>query len=127
MQASDPPQGQDNVPNHTDDAPDGGALVNPPLGITGNPPPVSEHGKASQNTSRAPWWRRLDAWRFIAEVIILAVTIRIAFIYSGQLCQMIESNTINRESVETVQRAFLSFNRLEAARVIDPMNPREHS
>ncbi len=55
----------------------------------------------------------------IVELLVLIVGVRVACIYSGQLNQMIESNEISRESLTSVQRAFVSFKRFEYFRTQD--------
>lgn len=47
--------------------------------------------------------------RFRVEIVALAAGIGVLVIYICQLSAMRESNTINRESVEVAQRAFVAF------------------
>jgi hypothetical protein len=58
-------------------------------------------------------WRRIadniDWSQVILDLLLIVIGIRLAYIYSGQLDQMIESNRISRESLESVQRAFVNF------------------
>jgi hypothetical protein len=110
MKESDTPQGQDNTPNNTNDAQNSGALSNPPPRVSGDPPSPPEHDHPDNDSGPSEWWRRLSAWTFIGEMVLIAITLYIACIYSGQLDQMIESNEINRESLESVQRAFMILN-----------------
>jgi hypothetical protein len=51
--------------------------------------------------------RRGEGWLIGINGSLLIATIVIAVIYFGQLRQMIESNSINREALESVQRAFI--------------------
>jgi len=46
---------------------------------------------------------------FVTQILLLIIGGYVAKIYSCQLNQMIESNRINRESLESVQRAYVSF------------------
>jgi hypothetical protein len=119
MQESNTPQGQDNTTDRANDAQNGSALRNPSLGIGGNPPPPPEHTNADNHSGQPLRRRILDYLRFGAEIIILVVTIRIACIYSAQLFQMVESNRINRDALESVQRAFVSPRRVEVTPIPD--------
>jgi hypothetical protein len=113
MDELDASQGQDQTTKETDKPQNRGALTNRPPGIPDNPPPPTE----GHNPNNPQWWRRLDSWRFVAEVLILAITIKIACIYSSQLTQMIESNNINREALQSVQRAFVSQTDIQQTRL----------
>jgi hypothetical protein len=56
-------------------------------------------------------------WKIILEVGAVAVGLYLAWVYHGQLNQMIEANRIGRESLESVQRAFVSFREISYARI----------
>jgi len=80
-----------------------GTVDNPPPPSDMKPPPAntseSQHGKPDQT----PWWK------IVLEASAVVVGIVVALIYIGQLRQMIESNRINRENMESVQRALVFF------------------
>jgi hypothetical protein len=59
------------------------------------------------------WWGQQKNWHFILQICLLLVGGYVAWIYSGQLDQMIESNKINRDSLQTVQRAFVFASDIE--------------
>lgn len=109
MDRSGAPKGQDNTPNHTNDSQNSGTLGNAPPRVGGDPPSPPEHSNPNRNSGQPPWWRQLPIWTFIGEMVLVAITLRIACIYSGQLDQMIESNKISSESLQSVQRAFVRW------------------
>jgi hypothetical protein len=112
MNDSHTPQSQDNTAQHESERHNSGSgVVDIPSGLTADPSPRNKHANADNHEK--PFWKKLDSYRFIAELAILLVTIRIACIYSGQLKQMIESNRINRDSLYTVQRAFIVYDGVE--------------
>jgi hypothetical protein len=88
MTNSDTPQGQDNTANETRNSDQG-----------------CYH--AYHKTKPAKWWHRIDWSQVVLDGLLLLVGIKLAVIYTGQLSQMIESNRISRESLESVQRAFV--------------------
>jgi hypothetical protein len=55
-----------------------------------------------------------ECWLIGINGSLLVATIVIACIYSRQLTEMRTSNAINRESLESVQRAFVTFHYLQA-------------
>jgi hypothetical protein len=73
-------------------------------------PPQGDDGIVKHNSPPycAPWWKRVN-WQLLVEIAVFLVGVKVAFIYSGQLRQMIESNDINRENVESVERALVFF------------------
>ena len=87
MDKSEAPKGQGNAANRSD---------------------RPKNHNPNDDSSKPPLWKRLEVWKFGGEVIIIIVTLRIACIYSGQLDQMIQSNRISRESLQSVQRAFVA-------------------
>lgn len=92
------PKSQDTSANRGNDPHDSG----------GDPPTPPEHNNSDDDS--APLSKRLEVWKFMGEVIIIIITFYIACIYYGQLNQMIESNRISRESLQSVQRAFITVN-----------------
>lgn len=48
-------------------------------------------------------------WKTAVEVGTLFIGLFVAYVYYGQLGQMIESNRISHDSLESVQRAFMTF------------------
>jgi hypothetical protein len=62
--------------------------------------------KAETQEREKPW--KKDR-KFLLEIAAIAVGASVALIYAAQLCQMIKQNRISRDSLEKVQRAFVSF------------------
>jgi hypothetical protein len=56
-------------------------------------------------------------WKIILEVGAVVVGLYVAWVYHGQLNEMIESNRISRESLESIQRAFVTFKNISYARI----------
>jgi hypothetical protein len=83
-------------------------------GIAGNPPPPVEHGRADQHPDKLSWWRDRHFW---IQIAIFLVGCYVACIYSRQLREMVKSNKINREALESVQRAFIT---LKSSHLSDP-------
>jgi hypothetical protein len=71
--------------------------------------------KNSENimNNASKWWHEPA---HIIQTAAVGVGTIVALIYIGQLCQMIKSNNINREALESVQRAFISFNHIQEER-----------
>jgi hypothetical protein len=67
-------------------------------------PPPERHGKREHcRPDQTPWYK------MILEAVVVFAGLYVAWIYSGQLNQMIESNRISRESLEVVEGAIVSF------------------
>src|SRR5271170_185223 len=64
-------------------------------------------------------------WKMVLEVGAVIVGLYVAWVYSGQLAQMIESNKINKEAFESVQRAFLVCYDISQDRFRIHPNPKE--
>jgi len=88
MKESDAPQGQDNTADHSNNPQNRGALGNLPPRIGGGPPSPREHNNPNGDSGQPPWWKRLGTWKFIGEIILIVVGIRVACIYAAQLEQM---------------------------------------
>jgi hypothetical protein len=71
---------------------------------------------ACRHHESAKWWHRIGWSQVVLDLLLLRVGIKLAFIYSGQLTQMIESNRISRESLESVQRAFITYHSIQTSR-----------
>lgn len=67
------------------------------------PPKPGKEDRCHCKPDQTPWWK------YMLELAIFLVGAYVAYIYFGQLQQMIDSNQINRDSLQDVQRAFLSF------------------
>jgi len=65
----------------------------------------SETTKSEGDMSSASKWWREPA--HIIQTIGIGIGAIVAFVYIRQLCQMIEANKISRDSLQSVQRAFL--------------------
>lgn len=74
--------------------------VKPTVPPRASPPEDKKEGKKCK-PDQTPWWK------IVLETAVVLVGVYVATIYSGQLGQMIESNKITREALETVQRAFV--------------------
>jgi hypothetical protein len=72
--------------------------------------------KQTNESSHPRWWQRIDWSQVVLDLLLLIVGIKLAYIYSGQLDQMIESNRISREAVESVQRPFIDFKTINQVR-----------
>lgn len=79
------------------------------------------------HTQRPKWWHRIDWSQVILDTLLLIVGIKLACIYSGQLKAMLDSNEISRESLTSVQRAFVSFQHFEYFRLQDADHPNVHN
>lgn len=81
---------------------------------------------ACQNEIKAKWWHRIDWSQVVLDTLLLVVGIKLACIYSGQLSAMLDSNEINRESLTSVQRAFIVAHDIQPSRnvVRDPIGDR---
>ncbi len=114
MNNSDTPDSQDNTAEHErDHQKSGSGIIDVTPVLPTGPPSPAKHANAYDCDNPTPWWKKLDMYRFVAELAILVVTVRIAYIYTGQLKQMIESNRINREALYTVQRAYIVYDGVE--------------
>jgi hypothetical protein len=76
--------------------------------------------------TEAKWWHRIDWSQVVLDSLLLIVGIWLACIYSGQLKAMLDSNEINRESLTSVQRAFIVAHDIQPSRnvVRDPTGDR---
>src|SRR5438132_107630 len=82
-----------------------------------DPIPPAESRDPNYNSKPAP----RTNWQTIIEIAVFLVGIYVAYIYSGQLNQMIESNRINRDALQSVQRAFVTFSTaFNVMRIADP-------
>jgi hypothetical protein len=62
-------------------------------------------------------------WKISLEIGAFVAALAIGVIYWGQLRQMIQSNRINREALESVQRASISYNGTQTAAVNRRITP----
>jgi hypothetical protein len=106
MNQSNVPQNQDNAANDPDESENSAALGNLPPFIPNGPAPPPEGDDPQNNANRPQWWQRLSTWQFIGEIALLLVGIKVACIYSKQLDQMIEQNSLSRISGESVRQTF---------------------
>jgi hypothetical protein len=104
MTHSSGPEGQDDVANHTDGTQN---TTSDSFGTEAeNPPSPPEHNYVVNNSNHMPSWRDRH---IVVQLLIFVVTIAIATIYRGQLKEMVESNRISRESLQSVQRSYVNF------------------
>ena len=59
------------------------------------------------------WWHRIDWSQVFLDGLLLIVGIRLAYIYSGQLNQMIESNRISRQNFDMRERPWVGIDSVE--------------
>jgi len=102
------PQGEGKSDEHAVESPHSGPLAHPSSSRLSNPPTPNEHNKPDDRPGDLPWWRKSEQRGFVIQVLLLAVGIYVAKIYSSQLSQMTESNRISREALSSVQRAFVT-------------------
>jgi hypothetical protein len=104
MNDSNAPQGQDNSTKQSNESENSGTLRDVPPFIPEIPP---ETRKPSDNPPKSPaWWKRLN-WSIIIELCVLAVGIKVACIYSGQLKEMIATNKTSHDALVASQRPWL--------------------
>ena len=118
----DTPQGQVSSGNSPKPQSSGDIVGGPAL-------PQNSGAPATRNRQFQPhpkWWQRIDWSQAVLDLLLLIVGIKLAFIYSGQLTAMRDSNEINRESLTSVQRAFVSFQHFEYFRLQDPDHSNVH-
>ena len=111
MNESNAPQSQDSTAkdaNQSKNKGSGGEVVaaSPKHIPTTN---KNDEAKTQKESTMWSWFRKQITVALVIEILIFAVTIKIAYIYSGQLDEMIKSNKISRESLVTVQRAFMNM------------------
>jgi hypothetical protein len=103
---SNAPQSQDNTTDHGNKSNNSGALGNGSLSKTERPPTPPKHSHTYYG-QKPPWWERLN-WQIIqliVELLVFAVGVRVAWIYSDQLDAMIKSNCINKQSADAATSA----------------------
>ncbi len=112
MEKSHTPQSQDNAAKDANQSRNKGTSSK---GVTASPigtPIKNRLGDPdnSNNLSKTKaWLTKYATPTLVIELLVFCVGIYVAFIYSGQLGQMIESNKISRESLTSVQRAFMTY------------------
>ena len=106
MQDSDAPQCQDSTSNNAEHPQKGG-----PSGVTpqGDTKPDNCDSQSYHHAPKAKWWHRIDWSQVILDTLLLVVGIKLAYIYSSQLGQMVEQNRISRTATAVSQRAYLIF------------------
>lgn len=119
------PKSQDETADHRNDRQNSGTGTNV---VTPTPqyPTAPNKSKCSDHNSK-PFWKRVATYQFIMEIALFAVGVKVACIYSGQLAAMRDSNEISRESLTSVQRAFVSFQHFEYFRLQDPNSANVHN
>ncbi len=68
--------------------------------------PPCEKANTAKEGDKMPWWKDRQ---FVLQLLIFVTGVIVAVIYECQLREMAESNKINREAMESVQRAFVDF------------------
>jgi len=69
--------------------------------------------KAETEERTKPWKQDRD---FKLQILAVLVGAAVTAIYAGQLDQMIKSNKLTREALESVQRAFIAYHSIECSR-----------
>lgn len=94
-----------------------------PKNAQGNPKKPKDNKRWYQKL-REKWGNMTPANRFLVVFtgIIAATTVAYAVVAYCQWTAMRDSNRINRQSLESVQRAFIYFTHFEAARLVNPPN-----
>jgi len=103
MGDSGAPKDQDNATEDKSNSPNSDAFSGVPS-ITENPLTPSQACSPHHHLNPTPSWKRLATWQFVAEIAIFIVGVRVAFIYSGQLQQMIDGNRMTQESLELTRK-----------------------
>ena len=62
-------------------------------------------------------WNSVEIVKIIGEITLILIGVKALCVYSGQLSQMIESNHISHEALESVQRAFVTYQAINTYRV----------
>jgi hypothetical protein len=105
----DAPKGQDSTEHKSRKPENSSTKIDAPITQTNNHSSYSQHHPCCKSEP-AKWWHRIDWSQVVLDALLLIVGIGLACIYTGQLNQMVESNAINRENMESVQRALVFFN-----------------
>jgi hypothetical protein len=117
MNESKDPKAEHNSSDHRNNASDGGAFSHNST-TENNPSAPTEQSDATNHSKQAPWWQDKH---FVVQLLIFATTVVIACIYRGQLHQMNESNSINSEGLQSVQRSLVNFGGLQlGVRLVGP-------
>lgn len=123
---SSTPQGQDSTNHRAQRSEDSSQSTNRPVAQKSNKPhQCLAHSYA--NPPRPKWWQRIDWSQVVLDTLLLIVGIRLACIYSGQLKAMLDSNKISRESLTSVQRAFIVPHEVQQRRSILHSPADEHA
>ncbi len=109
MKESNTPQGQDSTAKDTKKGKNSGTIGQRAPTSTEAPPTEDEADEAKNHRNSAIGWiKKQVSLTLLIESLGFIVLVRVACIYSGQLEQMIENNHISRESLQSVQRAFVA-------------------
>jgi hypothetical protein len=119
MSDADTPQGDDNTNNKERETQQANTEIKGAANLQKNTHPYNCAQEPQKHPPSSKWFHRIDWSQVVLDGLLLIIGIRLACIYSGQLEQMIESNKISRESLESVQRAFVVFSNFSPQRIRD--------
>jgi hypothetical protein len=122
MEKSDTPQGQDNTAKDTNQSKNKGRdSKSVATGPKSTPTSEKEDKSESPNNSSKAmaWLKKHVTPTLVVEILVFLVATYVACIYSRQLNEMIESNRLNRESLESVQRAFINISVIKHLRLTE--------
>lgn len=77
---------------------------------TNNESATGDSDDAKNTSHDSPWWKRID-WHLVIQVLLFAVGIKVALIYSGQLEQMKEATVAAKSAADTAQQSLIAANR----------------
>jgi hypothetical protein len=118
MNESDTPKAQDNTAEQRNDPKESSAFRDA-IPVLKNPESPTESAYSCyHHKPPKPFWKDIKAWEFVFVIGTFLVAIKVACIYSGQLDQMIESNRLTRESLQTSQRPWVG---VETVRLVAPI------
>lgn len=104
MDDLDAPKTQDNThKGEANSETSGSGILDVPSISPAKPSPPCKHHYAHHHENTTPWWKKLDTYRFVTELAILIITLRIACIYNGQLTEMRKSTQLANQGVVIAQ------------------------
>src|SRR6267154_4222110 len=118
-------------PLETNGPPFSNAKISPELNTQAPQKATSETKNEEEPTVNRDWHKPLEIpiteWVTAFFTCVIMVSSIFYTVYAKRQWKVMrESNAINRESLESVQRAFISFHQIEASRLTGPDNFDEH-
>lgn len=90
------PQGDDNTRSDTSNTENGQPSGSGAVVTQENTKTTKSYHHPCQNRPTPKWWHRIDWSQVVLDALLLLVGIKLAYIYKGQLTQMIEQTKIAR-------------------------------